>query len=166
VTRAVKSGERRYARAARLYFYSGLVLSILATKAFGDAPTHKLMLEAETLSKTDCGNGECRPACSVKATLTNVGRGKSVSLEVAIWYNNNSTDAGQSAISLNFPDLAEQQTESATDEARGYNCYQVSVKRIEVSCPEELGKKCPVFYNISVPDFSPLGIKREDVEGK
>jgi hypothetical protein len=136
--------------------------STLISVAYADAPTHRFAADVAT----EKVGGETY--CSVKGVLSNLGHVSSVPIEVNIWFENNHTDGGESAISLSFPALqVGESSDRVSAEAPGFDCPSVKVKRVEVVCPEAgISEKCPTFYNIAIPTIDALKIERQDVVGK
>jgi hypothetical protein len=165
-------GLRASASVARLSLCSLILLTILTAPGLADAPTHKLTLSARTTHKYDCGVAhgvkQCSDACVVAARLANLNVQKPVPIEVAIWFKNDNTDAGESDLSFRFDALGikEKMKQPIVNEAPSYTCDKVQVKRIEVSCPDGQDGKCPSFVYVSVPDVKVLRIKHQNIDGK
>lgn len=142
------------------------VLSLQPQSVRADAATHKLMLAASTLSRVDCGGGTCTTACSVNATLTNVGHSSSRPISVHLKYKTEANDDGEADVNLDFPDLNSGAKASARDEAYGFTCKSLNVLAVSVDCPGERDEKCPAFYYLHIPENRVLKIKSHKVEGK
>lgn len=143
-----------------------LILTFFTPAAFADAPTHRLKLSAETLTKTDCGSDGCVPACQVQGALTNLKDSSSAPLTVILWYPTDQIDAGEAAVALDFPKLPGGRHRSIKNEIPGLACHDVRIKRVEVVCPGEQDERCPGFYNIEISDYPSFGLKKQKVEGK
>ncbi|RWQ31930.1 MAG: hypothetical protein EOS21_31400 [Mesorhizobium sp.] len=87
-------------------------------------------------------------------------------IEINLWYESDHVDIGESALSLEFAQLAGGRHKSVRNEVPGLSCRELRVKRIEVLCPEERDGKCPGFYYVAIPDYPRLGIKKQKIEGK
>lgn len=147
---------------------AALVISCLGPPidhAYADAVTHRLVLTTQS-GRGDCGQGRCSPYCSFKATLKNVSRSNSPTLEVAIWYETVANDAHKAAVSLQFPPLKAGGSAKTADEARGYACDKAVVTRVDVSCPEASDGKCRSFFNVAFPALAHPKIAGHNIEGR
>lgn len=141
------------------------VMSGSGSTALADAPTHTLTLHSRTYSKTDCGAGGCVPACMIQATLKNLGS-TSPPLSIDFWKASKGSRRATAGVSFYFPGLKKGQRSTTGDDAAGVTCEHLRLGRVDVTCPEAVGERCPGFYYIEIRSYLALGVRHQKVEAR
>lgn len=110
---------------------SSLAAILLPTHALADSATHEFrIVSARTASRADCGSGVCRPACQMKATLTNTGGRAFPGLALVFAPDRE----GASSLSFRFPDLLPGETAEAGRFQDGVACGRIAAGRVRAEC--------------------------------
>lgn len=132
---------------------STFLATALPTPALADAATHQLRLTARNVGSQ----------CVVSGTLTNLRRA-SPPLEIALVYSPTRNGEPEAQMTLSFPKLATGTRESTVDHAP-FRCSRVTVRKVEVTCPEARDR-CPGFFYVQVPALRAPRLAAQKVEGR